>query len=77
MREEYDFTNAKNNPYMEKEVKRFLDTHRDEKFSAAKFEYSIYSEWEESEQIIEIANRRCLETPKDLEVREVMNILVR
>lgn len=72
MREEYDFTNAKTNLYMVKEVKRFLDTHRDIKFSAAKFEYSIYSDWEESEQIIEIANRRCLETQKDLEMREII-----
>lgn len=72
MREKYDFTNAKKNPYMKKEVKQFLDTHRDMKFSAAKFEYSIYLDWAESEKIVEMANRRCPETQKDLEMREII-----
>lgn len=62
----------KENIIDEKEVKKFLDTHRDIKFSAAKFEYSIYLDWEESEKIIEIANRGCPETQKDLEMKEVI-----
>ena len=48
-------------------VKKFLDTQRDIEFSAAKFEYSIYLDWEESEKIIELANKRYPQTEKDME----------
>lgn len=70
MREEYDFTNGKKNTYLKNEVKKFLDTHRDIEFSAAKFEYSIYLDWEESEKIIEQANSRFPNKGNDVEMEK-------
>lgn len=72
MREEYDFKNAKKNQYIKKEAKKFLDTHRDKEFSAAKFEYSIYLYGEASEKVIEYANSRFPKTEKDLELEKVI-----
>lgn len=67
-----NYHSAKENIIDKKEVMNFLDTHRDIRFSAAKFEYSIYLDWEESEKIIELANRRCPETQKDMELQSVI-----
>lgn len=73
MREEYDFTKRKKNQYIKNEVKKFLDTHRDVEFSAAKFEYSIYLCGEASQKAIEIANSRCPKTITDLELEKVIS----
>lgn len=68
-----------------KEIKKFIDTHRDLKFSAAKMEYSIYSDWETNEKVIELANQRVPETKVDMEMktlieqtdepREILNLM--
>ena len=68
-----------------KEIKKFIDTHRDLKFSATKMEYSIYSDWETSEKVIELANQRVPETKVDMEMktlieqtdepREILNLM--
>lgn len=68
-----------------KEIKKFIDTHRDLKFSAAKMEYSIYSDWETSEKVLELANQRVPETKVDMEMktlieqtdepREILNLM--
>lgn len=50
MREKYVFANAKKNQYIKSEITKFQNIHRDKKFSAAKFEYSIYLDWEESKK---------------------------
>lgn len=73
MREEYDFTNGKKNQYIKNEVKKFLVSHRDVEFSAAKFEYSIYLYGEASQKAIEIANSRCPKTVTDLEQEKVIS----
>ena len=72
MRKEYDFTNGKKNQYIKSEVKKFLDTHRDVEFSAAKFEYSIYLYGEASQKAIEIANSRYPKTVADLELEKLI-----
>lgn len=72
MREEYDFQNAKKNPYLKREVKRFLNSHRDIGFSAAKFEYSMYLEPEMSKKIAELAERNCVPSNDDLTMKKVI-----
>lgn len=72
MRENYDFIDKKEKQDIRNEVKRFLDTHRDVRFSAAKFEYSLYLDWEQNESIIEMANKSCPQTEKDLEFKEMI-----
>lgn len=75
MRESYDFIDKKEKQDIRNEVKRFLDTHRDVRFSAAKFEYSLYLDWEQNESIIEMANKSCPQTEKDLEFKEMSKML--
>ena len=68
-----------------KEIKKFIDTHRDLKFSAEKMEYSIYSDWETNEKVIELANQMVPETKVDMEMktlieqtdepREILNLM--
>lgn len=70
MREEYNFINGKKDRRIKNEVKKFLDTHRDVEFSAAKFEYSIYLHGEVSQMAIEFANARCPKTTADLELEK-------
>ena len=64
MRENYDFIDKKEKQDIRNEVKRFLDMHRDVRFSAAKFEYSLYLDCEQNESIIEMANKSCPQQKK-------------
>lgn len=72
MRTRYNFTDARKKRYIKNEVTKFLDTHRDTKFSAAKFEYSVYLDWEENKKIIDFANANCIQTEKDLELEKII-----
>lgn len=72
MRKKYDLTNEKNNKHIKSKVKKFLDTHRDVEFSAAKFEYSIYLYGEASKKAIELVNSRCPKTVTDLEMEKAI-----
>lgn len=54
------------------EVEKFLETHRDMGFSAAKFEYSIYAHGEQSQKIIDYANSQCPKTEEDLEMEKII-----
>ena len=73
MREEYNFQNTKKNPYINSEVKKFLGTHRDVEFSAAKLEYSMYLYGEASQKAIELANSRCPKTITDTELEKIIS----
>lgn len=72
MREEYNFQNAKKNQYIKSEVKKFLDTHRDIGFSAAKFEYSMYLEPEMTKKIVELANSNFVQSENDLKLEKII-----
>ena len=72
MRVEYNFQNPKKNQYIKNEVKRFLDSHRDVGFSAAKFEYSMYLEPEMSKKIVELAESKFVPSEDDLKLKKII-----
>lgn len=72
MREDYNYQNAKKNQYVKSEVKKFLDSHRDIEFSAAKFEYSMYLDPEVSKKIVELANRKFAQSEDDLQLEKII-----
>jgi hypothetical protein len=71
-----NFADAKKKRCIKNEVTKFLDTHRDIKFSAAKFVYSIYSDQERSEKIIDFVNGQFVQTEKDLEMEKIITSTV-
>lgn len=72
MRKEYNLQNAKRNQYVKSEVKKFLDSHRNIGFSAAKFEYSMYLEPEMSKKIVELVNSNFIQSEEDLKLEKII-----
>ena len=72
MRKEYNFKDVKKNKYIKSEVNKFLDSHRDIEFSAAKFEYSMYLDPEMSKKIIELANSNFVQSEDDLKLKKII-----
>lgn len=57
---------------LKRDVKKFLNTHRNIELSAAKLEYSFYLYGEASEKVIEFANGMYSLTAADLEMEKVI-----
>lgn len=72
----YNFTDEKKKKGIKNEVRKFLDTHRDIKFSAAKFEYSVYSDLEMNERITDLVNNQFTHTKEDLELKKMIESAV-
>lgn len=72
MREEYNFQNAKKTQYIKSEVEKFLDSHRDVGFSAAKFEYAMYLEPEMSKKVVELVNSNFVQSEDDLKLEKII-----
>ncbi len=67
-----NFAGAEKKRYKKNEVTKFLDTHRDIKFSAAKFAYSMYLDWEKSDKIADFVNGHFVQTEQDLEMEKII-----
>ena len=72
MRAEYDFIDGKKNQYFKNEVIKFLETHRDIEFSAAKFAYTLYLYGEAGQEIIKLANTMHTKAVTDMELEKVI-----
>lgn len=61
-----------NNLIDKKKVKKFLETHRDINFSAAKFEYSLYLTPEMQQAVDDFANKHLIKTEDDLKAEKMI-----